>query len=298
MQLDYIVKEQDHLRKAGRLAAHVFYLSQHDMTVIKESGSLLADGKPIRLIDRVPYGTRLSVILPDEPMINKSHMPYIIYEDEALRIIDKPAGIPTMASSSPDSVSLEKLYICHYGNFRPVNRLDKGTGGLMVCATTGYFQHILSGQLHTDHFIREYLAVVEGRMSSDYGMIDFPIAHSPHHTNLRCVDPHGKPSITYYRMIRETNGRSLIRLRLITGRTHQIRVHLSAIGHPICGDYLYGAPLPGSMNSFALHSAYLFLTHPLTKEMLFFSSDPMVRFMQYLENKSIYSNCQEKIEML
>ncbi len=283
MRLEYRVTAQDDKRRAGRLAVERFRLSQHDLAVLKQSNGLLADEKPIRQIDRVSAGMLLSVILPD-PDPHKSSSFQMIYEDDAIRIIDKPAGTPTMSSGRKDSVSIEESYRADYGEFRPVNRLDKGTGGLMVCATTAYFQHLLSAQLHTDHFIREYIAVTEGIVSPGTGCINLPIGRVPGSSNLRRIDPTGKPSQTYYHTIKTGNNRSLLRLRLITGRTHQIRVHLSGIEHPICGDYLYGSPLPDFNDSFALHSAYLFIRNPLTGKNLFFKSDPPQRFFNLLDH--------------
>lgn len=284
MRLDYRVNVEDAGRRAGRLAAEKFHLSQHDLAYLKQTNGLLADGNPIRQIDRVSAGVLLSICLPDPlPSTSVPGTFRLVYEDEVMRVIDKPAGIATMVSMRAGGGSIESEYTSLYGDFRPVNRLDKGTGGLMVCATTGYYQHLLSEQLHSDCFIREYLAVVEGRMSSETGCIDLPLGHVPGSNNLRRIDPDGKPSCTFYRVLDSGNGRTLLRLRLMTGRTHQIRVHLNAIGHPICGDHLYGSPLPESPDSFALHSAYLFIRHPKTHEILFFKSTPDQRFLQLLD---------------
>ena len=156
MRLDYRVTVQDDKRRAGRLASEKFRLSQHDLAILKQSNGLWADEKPIRQIDRVSTGMLLSVIFPD-PDHHKLSSIQMVYEDDAIQIIDKPAGTPTISSDRKDDISLEESYRTAYGEFRPVNRLDKGTGGLMVCATTAYFQHLLSEQLHTDRFIREYM---------------------------------------------------------------------------------------------------------------------------------------------
>ena len=283
MRLDYRVNSEDNQRRAGRLAAEVFHLSRHDLALLKQSNGLLADGQPVRQIDRLSEGMILSVLLPDaSPRLTADSL-HTMYEDDTFRIIDKPAGIATMSSVSRNSVSVEKLFTSAYGDFRPVNRLDKGTGGLMICASTAYSQHLLSSKLHSDDLIREYIAVVEGIVSPSVGSIDLPIGHMTNSRNLRCVDPGGKPSKTYYRVLCTGNNRTLLRLRLITGRTHQIRVHLSAIGHPVCGDYLYGSPLPTFKDSFALHSAYLFIRHPLNGTNMFFKSNPPQRFFDLLK---------------
>ena len=273
MRLTYRITEADQGRRAGRVAAQVFDLSAGDLARLKRENGLMADGQPCRQTDRVRAGQLLAVDLPDRPASPGETPGWIVYEDAALCIIDKPAGLPTMRSGRGDA-SLQQLYEAQRGPFRPVSRLDKGTGGLMAAAATGYTQHLLSGALHTDRMIREYYALVAGRMIPDAGRIDLPIGRRPGSVNLRAVSPDGKPSVTWYRTVWTGQTCSCLRLRLLTGRTHQIRVHLSALGHPIIGDPLYGAPSADFPDALALHSAYLFLTHPLTGERLAFRSLP------------------------
>ena len=118
--------------------------------------------------------------------------------------------------------------------------------------------------LHTPAFIRTYQAVVEGCPDDDCGVIDAPIGKEDAASIRRIVTASGKPSVTHYRVLESGNGRALVRLRLETGRTHQIRVHLSQTGHPIAGDFLYGTEIGALPGRFALHSAHIELNHPMT----------------------------------
>ena len=149
--------------------------------------------------------------------------------------------------------------------YHPVNRLDKGTSGLMCVARHAHAQRLLTAQLHTGSFIREYLAVTEGVPRETAGIIDAPIARLGTGAR-RAVRTEGQRAVTHYRVEQTCGSRALLRLRLETGRTHQIRVHLSHIGCPIAGDYLYGTEHDALPGRFALHSAHLSLIHPITKE--------------------------------
>ena len=149
--------------------------------------------------------------------------------------------------------------------YRPVNRLDKGTSGLMVVAKDGHVQDLLQRRLHSDAFLREYLALTEGVPDPPEGVIDAPVGKTDAASVKREVRPDGKPARTRYRVEEIRGSRALVRLRLETGRTHQIRVHLAHIGCPVCGDFLYGTELPEEFpRRFALHSAFLSFLHPVS----------------------------------
>lgn len=199
-------------------------------------------------------------------------IPLVIpYEDEHLYIIDKPAPLASQSSANHPDDALENALFAHLNCpadfvYRPVNRLDKGTSGLMIVAKDAHAQHRLQKMLHSDDFARQYLAVVEGTLPARSGVIDAPISKEDTASIRRLVREDGKPSVTHYEVLEERNGRSLVKLRLETGRTHQIRVHMAHLGCPVCGDFLYGTELPELPGRFALHSHELTLTHPLTME--------------------------------
>lgn len=207
----------------------------------------------------------------------------VAFEDEHLMMVEKPAPLPSASSPRQALPTLENAVYAYLGCppdfvYRPVNRLDKGTSGLMLVAKTAYGQDQMQRLLHTDLFQREYLAVAEGRLPEKEGLIDLPIRKMDGATVKRETGPGGKEARTWYRVLREENHRSLVWLRLDTGRTHQIRVHLSALGCPIVGDFLYGtesAELPGR---FALHSFRCRFRHPVTGQWVERESSPEAIF--------------------
>ena len=194
----------------------------------------------------------------------------VVWEDGDILIIDKPAPLACQCSPKQAGMTLENRLAYRYPGmvFRPLNRLDKGTSGLMAAARHAHAAQVLQKQLHTEQFVREYLAVAEGRMEGS-GVIDAPIAKEDAATVRRVVDAvNGVRAVTRYRVEAAGEGRSLVRLRLETGRTHQIRVHLAHLGHPIVGDFLYGREDPALPGRFALHSTYIRLVHPITGEIV------------------------------
>lgn len=212
----------------------------------------------------------------------------IAYEDDDLWIIDKPAPLASQSSERQSDDTLENMLYAHLDCpadfiYRPVNRLDKGTSGLMVVAKNAHAQYRLQRLLHTDEFRRTYLAITEGVPDVPQGIIDAPIAKEDAASIKRVIDPAGKPSITHYQVLENDGHRSLIRLQLETGRTHQIRVHLAYLGCPICGDFLYGQELPVLPGRFALHSEEILLHHPITGDWLTITSPLPAELRQLLD---------------
>jgi len=214
----------------------------------------------------------------------------IIYEDEALLIVNKPAGIATHPSMAhfDDSLSNGIKYYFDKINLakkiRPVNRLDYNTSGLVIFAKNEYIQEILISQMKNNTFKKEYLAIVNGIFENKIGSIDLPIARKENSIIERCIDKKGQNSITHYEVLKEFKDYSLVKCILETGRTHQIRVHMAYIRHPLLGDTLYGTT-SSLINRQALHCYKLKFVNPINNIKQEFIS-PLPKDFQYLIYKS------------
>lgn len=274
-ELTAIAGDKDAGRKVKYFVRGDMGVSVGQFAALKARNGLLVNGAPVHANFPLTPGDAVTVLLEDGPgkAVHMEDAPVCVaYEDEDLLILDKPAPLPCQCSPKQPSGTLENRLAFRYRDapgftFRPLNRLDKGTSGLMAAAKNAHAAQRLQRQLHTDTFMREYLAVVEGRMAGE-GLIDAPIAKAPSATVRRIVDPGGRRAVTHYRVIQSGERASLVRLRLETGRTHQIRVHLAHVAHPIVGDFLYGAEDPRLPGRFALHSTYIRLEHPVTGEII------------------------------
>lgn len=203
----------------------------------------------------------------------------IVYEDPDLIVLNKAAGVPVHPGPGHYSDTICNFLLNYYdqsdceADVHPVHRLDRGTSGLLVVAKHPHAQEQLKQQLHTAGFRRIYLAVCEGAPQPPAGTIDAPLGPVDGSLVAQQVRPDGKPARTHYETLSRHGPRSLVRLELDTGRTHQIRVHLAHIGCPLTGDFLYGQEAPDLIPRPALHSARLFLRHPVTGEKMEFQAE-------------------------
>lgn len=202
----------------------------------------------------------------------------IIYEDEWLLIVNKPAGVaihPSILHYSDSLCNGIRFYFDSIGlkkKIRPVNRLDLNTSGLVIFAKCEYIQECLISQMKDHLFKKEYLAICDGIFENKYGTINLPIARKKDSIIERCISDDGQPSITHYEVLKEFSNYSLVRCILETGRTHQIRVHMSAIFHPLIGDSLYGS-ISDLIDRQALHCYKLRFVHPITKNFMDFCGE-------------------------
>jgi len=199
----------------------------------------------------------------------------ILWQDSYIAIIDKAAGMAVHQSTrDPEELTLENAFAAQFAvgeNFHPVSRLDRGTTGLMTVAKSGYMHHRLKQMLHTQHFRREYMGIAVGHVSSLQGHIELPIGMAEGSTYQRAVRKDGAYAHTEYQTLGFYGGYTLLRLIPHTGRTHQLRLHMAAMGYPLVGDWLYGERAEDIQRP-ALHSAELWLTHPMSGERAHFSS--------------------------
>jgi len=252
---------------------------------LREKGIMLNDVR-VKTIAVVHTGDTLIVEVGDEPQNRKTipnaPKPDIAYEDEDLIVLNKPAGLAVHGSGEDGDINVVTMLETYLGGqgVHLITRLDRGTSGLMAVAKHAYMTDRLKNMMHTDDFYRTYLAIAVGSPQPEKGIITLPIAPDADGYK-RMITPDGVYAETHYETISEKNGLSLVKLRLVTGRTHQIRVHMSAIGCPLLGDWMYGEESE-LIDRAALHSACLDLVHPITGEKIHLEAslpDDMARFI-------------------
>ena len=259
------------------LKAKLHFSSHAISRLTRTPTGIQVNGQHARTVDILHTGDILTVETGDQrpPRIEATPGDWplpIVWEDGHLMVVNKPAGMTAHASNFvPDTPTVAGALAFQRGSdfiFHPVSRLDKGTTGLMVIAKSGYVHDLLRRTLHSERFHREYRAVCIGCPSPGTGTIDAPIGRDESSAVGRCVRPDGSPAVSHYEVLSSQNGFSLLKLIPETGRTHQLRVHMASIGHPLAGDWLYGTEDLNLIARPALHSCALTLVHPVTEELL------------------------------
>lgn len=285
MLLEYTKNSEDNYIYLRQVLKERFHLSARLILKLKKEQKILVNGEPTYL-DRILNLNDKLTILIDFTEDNSNILPAeielkILYEDEGLLILDKPAGIPVHPSMQHYADSLSngvKLYfdkIKLYKKIRPVNRLDRDTSGIVIFAKNEYIHNILSQQMQHGILRKKYIAICEGIFDLKEGVIDFPITRKENSIIERCVNPLGDSAITNYKVIQELSSPtslSVLDINLITGRTHQIRVHTSYLGHPIIGDSLYGNASP-FISRQALHAYKIEFLNPITNKKMVINSE-------------------------
>ncbi len=287
MILESVVLPADDGRKIKFYVRGAMGVSYGQFASLKMREGMRVNGVPVHANYILRTGDRVEVAIEEtgtslaEPVAGEVD---VRYEDDMLMILNKPAPLACQSSSRNAAPALENFLMARYGAgfvFRPLNRLDKGTSGLMCAAKNAHAYQLMQRTLHTGDYLRQYLAVVCGRLEGS-GVVDAPIAKEDAATVRRVVDfEKGKPAVTRWESQGVFGEYSLVRLTLETGRTHQIRVHMAHLGHPVAGDFLYGTELACLPGRFALHSARIRLRHPMTGEVLEITS-PLPEELQNL----------------
>jgi len=259
-------------------------LSRSRVQKLIADGHITVNGRPAKPGLKLNIGDRLKVAVPPAP--NEQVLPEdvplnIIYENDDLLVVDKPAGLTVHPVPGHPGHTLVNALLAHFPHLadtgdalRPgiVHRLDKDTSGLMLVAKTGKAQEHLAGQFKSHSVTKAYMALVKGRLTPENGIIEAAIGRDPRHRQRMAVVEGGREASTEYQVIKYIGGYTLVEVRPRTGRTHQIRVHLSAIGFPVVGDKIYGVKAPFLSRQF-LHACRLGFSLPSTGEYVEFKSD-------------------------
>ena len=262
-ELSNEIKIRDYLKRYVGLSTSLIAKVKFDNVIL--------NGEPVHMRAIVKNGDTITINLPEEDSenIEPINIPIeILYEDEYIIAVNKPMNMPVhpcRGNSLPTLANAIRYYIGSPFVFRAVNRLDRDTSGIVIIAKNQLSAAKLCTTMKNKHFDKKYIAIVEGKIKSDSGVINAPIVREHEGSIKRIVRPDGKESITEYRLLGLTDdGNSIVELKPLTGRTHQIRVHMSYIGHPLVNDFLYGNRVEGK--SYYLQCNSITFPHPRNNE--------------------------------
>ena len=280
-------------------------ISRSAAAKLAEEGNVLINGKTAQKKSAVAVGDTVTVTVPDPVADNAlpEDIPLdVVYEDDCLLVVNKPKGMVVHPAAGNQNGTLVNALLFHCkgslsginGVMRPgiVHRIDKNTSGLLMVAKTDEAHRSLAKQIKEHSFTREYEAVVHGNVKNDEGMVCAPIGRHPtKRKQMAVTEKSSRDAVTYYRVIERQGDFTHLRLKLETGRTHQIRVHMAYIGHPVAGDDVYGPKKPaGGLCGQCLHAKKLGFVHPKTGEYMEFESELPDYFKKFLKSNSFRGN--------
>ena len=291
--IDYIIDEDSAGLRVEQFLRRKRYSGQNLSEIKRMPKSILVNGVHYYMRQELSKGDHLQVRIcetKNSEKIPPTNLPLdIIYEDEDILVLNKPAGMPIHPSLNNYTNSMANALAYYFQSqgkpfiFRCCNRLDRDTSGLTIVS-----KHLVSGSILSDmtkyrEVHREYLAITRGSVTPSEGTIQAPLGRKEGTIIERTVDwEHGEDAVTHYKVVKEANGHSLVSLRLETGRTQQIRIHMKYLGYPLIGDYLYNPDME-YMTRQALHSHHMEFTHPITGEHMSFTAplpEDMARVIQ------------------
>lgn len=295
-----ILCDREGLRLDAFLTEHL-ELSRSAIQNLMVSGNILVCGKPVKKNYKTRVGDEISVTLPEpEPVaLLPEDIPLDIrYEDKDLVVVNKPKGLVVHPAPGHPSGTLVNALMYHCkdslsginGDLRPgiVHRIDMDTSGLLIVAKNDFAHTALAAQLKDHSLSRVYEAIVVGNIKNDSGVIDAPIGRHPvDRKKMAVTEKNSRPAVTHYEVITRYSGYTHLRLRLETGRTHQIRVHLAWQNHPVLGDMVYGRGKALGLDSQCLHARSLTFQHPRTGEQVVVESELPEYFENVLKKLSI-----------
>ena len=276
-----ITAEESGERIDALLARQAEDLTRSAAQRLLESGMVLLGDRPVKKNYKCAAGDRFTVLLPepdDVPLIAQDIPLDVVYEDADVIVVNKPRGMVVHPAPGHPDGTLVNALLWHCGDSlsgvggekRPgiVHRIDKDTSGLLIAAKNDFAHRALSAQLADRSLSRVYEAVARGGFREDAGTVDRPIGRHPtDRKRMAVTEKNSRPAVTHWEVLARYQGYTHIRCVLETGRTHQIRVHMASIGHPLLGDFSYGAPSPEKgLEGQCLHARRLKFVHPRTGE--------------------------------
>lgn len=300
IQKETLYEAQGDGRRLDVLLSEATGLTRSRIAVLMEEGLCTLDGTIQRKAGakaRPGQHAVLTVPAPKPATPQAENIPLdILYQDDDLAVVVKPCGMVVHPAAGNEDGTLVNALLHHLdslggigGELRPgiVHRLDKDTSGLLLVAKNDAAQLALSQQLHDRAMEKHYRALVDGLFKEDAGRVDAPIARSKKDRKKMAVDPEGREALTDWQVLARGRGVTLLDVHILTGRTHQIRVHMKHLGHPVCGDPIYGSSRGAKVPRLMLHAYSLSFTHPATGQRMTFTAPLPEAFLQGLQRNGV-----------